>query len=165
MAKHPHRAEGAQPASSDAAPGYAVGYRRPPVHGQFKLGHRKLGGRRKGQRNRRTVVDEVLNEKITIREGKRSRRVTKFEAMILRTANDAVSGSAKALSTMLALTRSLDLMGGPQATHAEPVTDDDAAVIADFQRRHENPVEATEGIEKGASEAGPPSKENKEKKS
>ena len=161
MADHPHVP---RPDSSRAKSDYAVGYGRPPVHGQFKNGHPKLGGRRKGQRNRRAVIDEVLNEKITVREGKRSRRVTKFEAMILRMTNDAMSGNAKALSTILGLTRLLDLMGGPQAAHAEPVTDDDAAVIADFQRRHASPTEA-QGIETEADEAGPLSKGNKEKKS
>jgi hypothetical protein len=136
------RSNGTQQADDTAE--YAGGYRRPPVHGRFKLGHAKLGGRRKGQRNRRTVVHEVLNEKITVRRGKLSRRITKFEAMIVKTVDDALLGKPKALSTIIALTRSLDLMGeSHEATHAEPVTGDDLAVIADFVSRFGNQAEPT----------------------
>ena len=72
MAKHPllpesSRADGTQP--SDAVPAYAVGYRRPPLHTRFKPGHPKRGGRPKGQRNVRTVVDETLKEKVPSAKG------------------------------------------------------------------------------------------------
>jgi len=171
MAKHPHLAKGgAQPASSEEAePSYRVGYGRTPVHGRFKPGHPKRGGRRKGQRNRRTVVDEVLNQKITIREGNRTRSVTKFEAMILQITNEALSGNAKAQANLIALVRSLDLMGGPvEATNTEPLTSDDPSVISDFLDRVENQAEPTRcsgSDEKRKADEPEPSKEIKEKKS
>jgi hypothetical protein len=155
---------------SDATPVYAIGYGRAPVHTRFKPGHPKCGGRPKGQRNKRTVVDETLNEKVTVREGNRTRSVTKFHAMILRMMNDAVSGNAKAQSHLIALARSLGLIGEPQeTTNCEPFTPDDPAMIADFFRRHGNqaeptqPPESTENPEAGETE--PPSKKTKEIKS
>jgi Family of unknown function (DUF5681) len=111
----------------------------------FKLGHAKRGGRKKGQRNKRTVVDETLNEKITVREGHRTRSVTKFRAICLKMTNDAVSGNVRAQSNIIALIQKLDLLGEPhEAKHAEPFTGDDPALIADFLRRHGNQVESTQ---------------------
>jgi len=62
----------------------AVGYGKPPVHTRFKKGQSgNPKGRRKGQRNVHTVVDEALSQRITIREGNRTRSVTKLDAVIL----------------------------------------------------------------------------------
>src|SRR5262249_14505595 len=156
-----------QPPSSEAAPGYAVGYRRPPVNGRFKKGHARRGGRRKGQRNRRTIVNEVLDQKVTIREGNRTRSVTKFEAMITTMTNNAASGNAKAQANVIALARSLDLFGGAvDATNTEPLTSDDPSVISDFISRFEDQArpkqspESDERPEIGNVER--PSKETKE---
>jgi hypothetical protein len=170
MAKHPRLSDtnGTQP--SDAAPAYVVGYGRPPVHTRFKPGHTKRGGRPKGQRNARTALEAILNEKITLREGKRSRSLSKRDAMYLRIANDAVSGNEKAQSKVIALMQSHRLNGEPQeATNREPFTADDEAVIADFLWRHGNQVEPTqppESTDKPESgEAQPTGKEIKETQS
>src|SRR5258708_28597684 len=95
------RCDGAQP--SDAAADYVVGYGRPPVHTRFKKGHPKRGGRRKGQRDARTVLDAMLNEKITLRERNRTRSLSKRDAIYLRITNNAVSGNEKAQSKMITL--------------------------------------------------------------
>ena len=171
MAKQPHLPEtpdGTQP--SDAAPDYVVGYRRPPVHTQFKPGHPKRGGRRKGQRNARTALEGILNEKVTLREGKRTRSVTKRDAVYLRITNDAASGNAKAQSNLITLMRSHGLMDQPEeATNTEPFTADDLAIIADFRGRLGNQAEPTQPPESDekteAGEAEPASKQTKETKS
>src|SRR5258706_2018768 len=88
MVKQSKTTNGAQP--SDAAPKYGIGYGRPPEHTRFKPGHPGCGGRPKRQRNLRTVLEETLDERITIREGNRTRSVSKRDAIILRLVNDAV---------------------------------------------------------------------------
>jgi Family of unknown function (DUF5681) len=93
MVKQPKTTNGAQP--SDAASKYVVGYGRPPKQTRFKPGHPGCGGRPRRQRNLRTVLEETLDERITIREGNRTRSVSKRDAIILRLVNDAVSGNAK----------------------------------------------------------------------
>ena len=160
--------DGAQP--SDAAADYVVGYRRPPTHTRFKKGHPKRGGRRRGQRNVRTVVEETLNQPIKIREGDRTRSLSKRDAIYLRITNDAVSGNDKAQSKMIALMQSLGLHEEPQdETNRQPVTADDEAVIADFLGRRgievkpTPPPESTDKLESGMAES--PSKQNKETKS
>src|SRR5215468_827165 len=118
MVKQPKTTNGAQP--SDAAPEYEIGYGRPPAHTRFKPGHRGCGGRPKKQRNVRNVLKNTLDERITIREGKRTRSVSKLDAIILRLVNDAASGNAKAQSNLITLMRSQGLIEQPpEATNAE----------------------------------------------
>jgi hypothetical protein len=115
-----------------------VGYGRPPVQTRFKPGQSgNPKGRRKGQRNVHTVVDEALSQRITIREGNRTRSVTKLDAVIVTMVNAALKGDAKAQASLMAIMRSLGMTGEPpQATTTEPFTPDDQSLIADYFRRH-----------------------------
>jgi len=156
----PETSDGAQP--PDAPPDYVVGYRRPPVHSRFKPGHRG-GGRPKRQRNGRTVLQNTLDERITIREGKRTRSLTKHDAIILRAVNDAISGDAKALSNLITLMRLYGLIEQPQeTTSTQPFTADDLDIITDFVGRLGNQAGPTGTEKPDTGEAEPPSKETKE---
>src|SRR5262249_24356743 len=143
MVKQPKTTNGAQP--WDARPKYAIGYGRPPEHTRFKPGHPGCGGRPKKQRNGRTGLEATLGERITIREGKRTRSVTKHDAIILRLVNDAASGDAKALSNLITLMRLYCLIEQPQdEADLQPFTADDLAIITDFLGRLENQEESTQ---------------------
>ena len=57
---------------------YEVGYRNPPHHTQFKKGQSgNPRGRPCGSKNLKTLVNEVLNELVTITENGRRRKITK----------------------------------------------------------------------------------------
>jgi Family of unknown function (DUF5681) len=141
--------DGIQP--SDAAPAYAVGYGRPPVHTRFKPGHPGRGGRPKGQRNMRTVMEGFLKEPVTVREGTRQRKMSKRDAMLLRIVNEAVSGNDKAQAKVIAMA----MTETAEAINQEPFTADDPAVIADFLRRLGNPAPPTQPPERNVNpEAG-----------
>jgi hypothetical protein len=121
----------------DPAHTYKVGYRRPPVHAQFKKGDgRKRPGRPKGQRDVRTVLRKALNERTKIRECNRTRTVTKLDAIILKMINDAHT-NPKVQANLIALIKSVGLMEAPDGSPAEqaPVTADDQALIDDFVKR------------------------------
>jgi len=168
MVKQPKTTNGAQP--SDAAPKYDIGYGRPPAHTRFKPGHPGCGGRPKKQRNGRTVLKDTLDERITIREGKRTRSVTKHDAIILRLVNDAASGDAKALSNLITLMRLYGLIEQPrETTSTQSFTADDLAIITDFLGRLENQEESTQPAgsteNSDTEEAKSPGKESKETKS
>ena len=78
---------------------YEIGYGKPPKHTRFKPGQSgHPSGRPRGQRNFRTAVREALKEKITIREGDRTRTVSKMDAIIQVTFNNALKGDAERLS-------------------------------------------------------------------
>src|SRR5215475_14688900 len=170
MVKQPKTTNGGQPSDAAPATSYVVGYGRPPAHTRFKPGHPGCGGRPKRQRNLRTVLEATLDKRITIREGNRTRSVSKRDAIILRLVNDAVSGNAKAQSNLIALMRSHDLIGQPQdEADLQPFTADDRAIIADLLRRLENQEESTQPAgsteNSDTEEAKSPGKKSKETKS
>lgn len=115
-----------------------IGYGRPPVHSRFKpgqSGNRK--GRPKGRRNVRTVVEEVLSQRIAIREGDRTRSLSKLEGLVLTMLNKALQGDAKAQTAFMHLIRSVGMTEEmPTPTSSEPITVHDGEIIADFLRRH-----------------------------
>lgn len=83
-----------------------VGYKNPPKHTQFKPGQSgNKKGRPKGSKNMVTTLDKILNEKVSLREGNRVRRVTKAEAMTLTTVNKAMNGNQKAVSTVILMAK------------------------------------------------------------
>jgi Family of unknown function (DUF5681) len=161
MSKHPPLPETSRSDdcySSDAA--HAVGYGRPPTHTRFKPGQSgNPKGRRKGQRNVRTVVEETLNQRITIREGDRTRSLTKLELTMLTMVTAAAKGNSKAQALLIGLLRSLGMTGEtPEAPNYESVTSNDDAVIADYLRR-QLATEATDGNQQSAPiETTPPSR-------
>jgi hypothetical protein len=148
--------------SSDAT--HAVGYGRPPMHTRFKRGQSgNPRGRRKGQRNVRTVVEDTLNQRITIREGDRTRSVTKLDGVILTMVSGALKGDAKAQASLITVMRSIGIMGeAPEIVDPQPFTPNDDAVLADFLRRHtqvSQQTEATDGNEQSAPiDTTPPSR-------
>jgi Family of unknown function (DUF5681) len=152
MAKQSPVGASAQPDAADspaAAPASAVGYGRVPNHTKWKRGQSgNPAGRRKGQRNVRTVLDEELNKRIRIREGNRMRSVTKLEAVIMTMINGALKGSAKAQASLIALLRSVGMTGEvPETTHREPFTADDEAVIRNYFTRSAAELKGTDAPE------------------
>ncbi len=73
MVKQPRPRNTSQDNEHAPEPGYAIGYGRPPAHSRFKPGQSgNSKGRAKYSRNLRTIVEEVLQQRIVIREGQRS---------------------------------------------------------------------------------------------
>jgi hypothetical protein len=117
---------------TDAADGYVVGYRRPPAATRFKPG--KSGnpkGRRKGSKNFKTLIKEALHAKITIQEGSTSRRVSKFEGVILRQLQNALKGSDRSAMALFKMAAELDFLEDAQnnTVEGESLTPADEAIL------------------------------------
>ena len=80
----------------------AVGYRRPPVRGQFKRGQSgNPKGRPKGRPNVSTLTKALFNEPVPVREGGKTRRMPACEAMFRLQVAQAGAGDARSLFTVM----------------------------------------------------------------
>ncbi len=166
MAKHPRLTRKSQRDhrhSAAAKRDYEIGYGRPPQHSRFKPGESGNDkGRPKGRRNVRTVVEEVLNQRITIREGDRTRSLRKLDGVVLTMVNKALQGDVKAQASVLALLRSVGMTAEvPEPSSTEPVTAHDPDIIADFLRRHGTSTENVTGAGREDQESASRRKETK----
>jgi hypothetical protein len=132
---------------------YEVGYGKPPKHTRFKPGQSgHPSGRPRGQRNFRTAVREALKEKITIREGDRTRTVTKMDGIIQVTFNKALKGDPKGLVAFLQLVRWAGLMDEePERSSADSLGAEDEAILAEFFKRYGVTLSETSPVEQETS--------------
>jgi hypothetical protein len=111
-----------------------VGYRRPPRGAPFRAGQSgNPKGRPKGARSLSTVVRATLNEKVTVTENGRKKRITKLEAAIKQLVNKAASGEARATREMIALAEADENRSPKPEAPRRPTRD--AVVIAELVRR------------------------------
>src|SRR3569623_580770 len=112
-----------------------VGYGRPPVASRFKPGQSgNPKGRPKGTLNLKTDLRNELAEKIQIREGQRSLKVSKQRAMLKALVSEALKGDARAANVVLTLVGKL--FEPETAAEAIPaLTTDDQAILERFLAR------------------------------
>jgi Family of unknown function (DUF5681) len=112
---------------------HEVGYGNPPQAHQFKPGQSgNPQGRPKGAKNETTILRELLNRKIQIREGERMRKITILEAILLRFTEGALKGNTKTAAFLF------NRYAGNQADEITPddeLNEDDRKVLDAFVRR------------------------------
>ena len=135
------RAVKANRVSRNRAGDYLVGYGKPPVATRFKPGQSgNPKGRPKRHRNLRTVLENTLNQRVTLREGERNRLSTKLEALAAMVTNRALNGDPRAVASLITLMRASGMVDEPPAPlRHEPITDQDADLLADYFARHADP--------------------------
>ena len=112
-----------------------VGYGKPPTKSRFKPGQSgNPSGRRKGSVNLKSDLRSELSEKIQIREGERSLKVSKQRAMLKALVAKALKGDARAANVVLTL---VGRLFEPEAVAEEvpALTSDDEAILARFLAR------------------------------
>lgn len=81
-----------------------VGYRQPPIHTRFRPGQSgNPNGRPRGSASPTSVVQRIMGEKLSVREGDKVRLISKFEAMMRSLSVKAMKGDLRALATVLNL--------------------------------------------------------------
>ena len=83
---------------------YDVGYRRPPKEGQFKPG--KSGnpkGRPTGRRSVGALLQAILQQRIPVTEGSKTRKADVLEVILRRLANDSMRSNRHAIKLLLTL--------------------------------------------------------------
>ena len=84
--------------------GGPVGYKRPPVEHQFKKGQKPPGsGRRPGSKNMATIMEGLLDSRITVMDNGKTRRMTVREAIPRKAIAKALNGNASDLFRLMQL--------------------------------------------------------------
>jgi hypothetical protein len=101
---------------TDKTRDYEIGYGRPPQGSRFQPGQSgNPKGRSSGTRNLETDLREELAERISVRVGDRSRKVSKQRAMLMALVAKALRGDTRAilalLKTVATLSPSEDTLG------------------------------------------------------
>src|SRR4051812_12590137 len=79
----------------------SVGYKKPPLAGQFKRGQSgNPSGRKKNTPNFATDLDAELRETLVVEDGGRESRVTKQRAIVMALIDLAIKGDLRAISVI-----------------------------------------------------------------
>jgi hypothetical protein len=102
---------------------YEVGKYRPPVHTRWQPGQSgNPSGRRKGRRNVKTELMEVLSKQITIRDGETERKLTLHAANVLAHAIKGAKGDVRSAGLFLNYARQIGLLDEHDAQGTESAT-------------------------------------------
>ena len=108
------------------------GYCRPPPETQFP--HQKVTRRRKATspapRDIATILDELLEAKVTIRDGARSRKVSRLEYLFMRAIDSAGKGDLRALKFVVEMRQRFPMVAAGEK--AKQIEADDLALVADY---------------------------------
>jgi hypothetical protein len=131
-----------------------VGYGRPPKATQFKKG--KSGnpkGRPKGSRTVGAVLQDILQQRISVTENGKTRRLPALEVMLRRLANDAMRNEPTALKLMLSL---YDRYGesSEAGIRLDEVLAEDKAILASFLKQSPSQSDLSTKTRKGAAHSG-----------
>jgi hypothetical protein len=86
-----------------------VGYGRPPKQNQFKPGQSgNPKGRPKGARNLNNILEEELEQKVSVTENGRRQRVRKGRLAVRQQVNKAAQGDPKAFQAIARLQQVVD---------------------------------------------------------
>lgn len=97
---------------------YEVGYGKPPVHSRWPSGTSgNKRGRPKGSKNHLTALRRILDQKITVVENGRRRRITKLEAAMSVQLNMAAQGNTRAFQATLKVVELLGLKPEQERPH------------------------------------------------
>ena len=114
---------------------YEVGYCKPPIETRFpnQTGTNRKG-RPKGSPNIATILDRILNRKVTVRIGDTPQPMTYFEYLFVRASETAGKGDLSAFKFIIEMRQRFPTLA-PGADAAQELTPDDRAIIADFIAR------------------------------
>jgi len=129
--------------ASDGESSYAVGYGKPPKHSRFKPGQSgNPKGKKKGSKSFKTIVNTVLNEKVDVKTSRGTKKMSKVEAFVHTTVNDALKGDAKAADRVIKLARDaglIDEVGDALgAATMQQLSEEDQAILKRFGANNQN---------------------------
>jgi hypothetical protein len=127
----------ASTASRDAASqAKGGGYGQPPPEQQFQKGvSGNPSGRPPGRQNAKTIVERVLSEKVQVRDGNKTRTMTKYEAMLQSQSLKAIQGDTRAANFVQMLINQTGSFADNDGEIDSGLSKQDSAILEDFMRR------------------------------
>jgi hypothetical protein len=117
---------------------YEVGYCKPPVVHRFKHGNKaNPNGRRRGSQNRKLVIQDVMFEAVTVREGDRTRQMSALEAVLKKTLSKALGGDNKSALMIIGIAQKEGILTPAQEQAVDDLSETDLAIMRDVKRRLE----------------------------
>ena len=127
---------------------YEIGYGKPPRKSQFKPGHSgNTKGRPKNSKNTYTMLNDVLEQKINIKENGRDLRISKKLAMVMQLVNKAVKGDVKAINSLLPHMLMADAKEEDKNKILASISQDDREIITNYLKNLSD-FEGTEEVSK-----------------
>jgi len=115
---------------------YDVGYCKPPLAHRFKHGNKaNPKGRGKGSKNRKVVIQDVMFEPVTVREGDRTKQMSALEAVLKKTLSKALAGDNKAALTIIGIAQKEGILTPAQERTVDDLSETDLAIMRDVRRR------------------------------
>jgi uncharacterized protein DUF5681 len=116
---------------------YKVGYRKPPVEHRFKQGKSaNPRGRKKGARNRKIVVRDILFEPVQVREGGGEiKQMPALEAVMKKILSKALGGDSKASFAIIAIAQKEGFLTPDQEQLVDNLSESDQAILTDAMKR------------------------------
>ena len=127
----------------DEQSSYTVGYGKPPAHSRFKPGRSgNPKGKKKGAKSCKAIVSGVLSEKVPVKTSRGTKKMTKLEALVHTTMNDALKGDPKAADRVMKLARDAgmtdEVADALEAQTMKQLLEEDQAILKRFGRLDED---------------------------
>ena len=120
-------------------PEYDTGYKKPPRENMFKPGSSgNPSGRPKNSKNLRTILDEELNEKITVTENGKRLVLTKQEVFIKSLVTSSLSNDAKARTSLINLIFKLSALPSTEPLEEKKLAENEVQILERFLARQIN---------------------------
>ena len=109
-----------------------TGYKNPPQESQFPKGvSGNPSGRPRGSKNTFKLIEEILEQKITINQDGKALKISKKIAMLTQLINSAVKGNLKAIASIIPYMLQIDAKNLENQS-SETLSVDDETFITNF---------------------------------
>lgn len=114
-----------------------VGYGRPPIDKQFKPGQSgNSKGRPKGRKNTMTLLQEILDSKVTVTENDKKIKISRRAVILTQGINLAMKGDTRALALFLPVMFETDARIEDKEKVLSSLKVNDKEIIKNFLKRN-----------------------------
>ena len=115
---------------------YEVGYGKPPRHTRFAKGQSgNPRGRPRGAKNFTTLLEEALNEPVTVTENGGRRKVSKRQAIVTQLVNRSATADFRAIKILFEIVRENERQTEPASAETAEFSEADQKVIEQIRSR------------------------------